>query len=629
VHQLAVAPARRALDKGEDRMTHTTPPSSQGLSHDPAWIEEKYRQERDKRLRPDGATQYVAIEIGSELEADPFVDSAPERDPVTEEVDVVILGGGYSGLLSAVRLRQAGVDDFRIVEKGADFGGTWYWNRYPGVACDVESYIYLPLLEELGYIPTERYAAGAEILEHARTIAKHYSLYETALFQTRADDVRWEEESGRWVVRSHRGDELRGRYVIMGTGGLLHRPKLPGIAGLGTFEGKAFHTSRWDYGYTGGDSKGGLTGLRGKRVAVIGTGATALQVVPHVAECAEHLYVIQRTPTAVDIRGNAPTGPEWAASLEPGWQRRRMENFDSLLAGLPQDEDLVSDQWTQIWGIPQLEIPGDGSAPDMAAYMQRVQENDHRQMERIRARVDELVNDPQTAEALKPWFGTHCKRPGFHDSYLQTFNRPNVTLVDTKGRGADRISAHAVHFDGRAYEVDCIIYATGFEAAVSPGRAGAFAIKGRDAITLEERWAEGVRTLHGIYVHGFPNLFIVGGIRQAAVSINVLFMNDEQAKHVAAVIADLLRREVRSVEITEAAEKQWAATMAEKSLYNEEATRACTPGFYNNEGNFKNGTPLFAAAYGGGPVEYIGVLAEWRRSGLEEHTIIDRAPSRA
>lgn len=609
-------------------MTDTTTTFNDGAAHDAAWIEEKYRQERDKRLRADGINQYVQVEIGSDVEADPFAPRVTPRDAVAEDTDVLILGGGYSGLLTAVNLRKEGIEDFLVVEKGADFGGTWYWNRYPGIACDVESYIYMPLLEEIGYIPTERYAGGAEILDHARAIAKHFSLYENALFQTRADDVRWDEGTARWIVATNRGDEIRARHVVLGTGGLLHRPKLPGIPGIETFEGKWFHTSRWDFDYTGGDSSGGLTGLKGKRVAVIGTGATALQVVPHVAEWAEHLYVVQRTPTAVDIRANAPTDKEWVASLQPGWQEQRMRNFDLLLAGFPQPMDLVGDQWTQIWGIPEPDLPTDGLAPDMAAFMAKVQENDLAQMERVRARVDELVDDPETAESLKPWFGTHCKRPGFHDGYLQTFNRPNVTLVDTKGRGAERISANAVHFDGKEYEVDVIIYATGFEAAVSPGRAGGFDVKGRDGLLLEDRWAEGVRTVHGILTHGFPNLFIVGGIRQAAVSINVLYINGEQAKHVAAVLKDLLGRDVRSAEVTADAELRWAAAMAEKSVYNEEATRACTPGFYNNEGNFDSGTPLFAAAYGGGPVEYIDVLTQWRQDGIKADLNVDAASCR-
>ncbi|WP_199435264.1 flavin-containing monooxygenase [Qaidamihabitans albus] len=595
---------------------------SAGIEEEYRRVEEKYRKERDKRLRPDGANQYIEVPIGSAIEADPFAPPPAERLPVTEEIDVLIVGGGYSGLLTAVHLRNKGVNDFRIIEKGADFGGTWYWNRYPGISCDVESYIYLPLLEELGYMPSERYAAGSEILDHARAIGRHYQLYDTALFQTRADDVRWDESDSRWVVHTDRNDIVRARHVVMTTGGLLHRPKLPGIPGLESFEGKWFHASRWDYSFTGGDAKGGLVGLQGKRVAVVGTGATALQVVPHVAEWADHLYVVQRTPSVVDIRANAPTDSEWAASLEPGWQRRRMENFDLLLAGFSQKEDLVNDQWTQLWGFPDPDPTEDGSSSDQESFMRKLRAYDHAQMERVRARVDELVDDPEVAAALKPWYATHCKRPGFHDKYLQTFNRENVTLVDTGGRGLDGISAHAIHVDSTAYDVDCIIYATGFEAAVSPGRAGGFTVRGRNGATLEERWKGAVRSVHGIYSNQFPNLFIVGGLRQAAVSINVLFVNGEQARHVAEMLQHLIQQDVRSFEVTAEAETRWAALMAEKSAYNEESTKACTPSFYNNEGDLEANTPLFAAFYGGGPVEYIDLLAKWRAEGFRDDTTV-------
>lgn len=580
-----------------------------------AAIQQRYREERDKRLRSDGATQYVEIEADSDFDVDPFVERVDQREPTNDEVEVVVVGAGIAGLLAAVHLRGAGIDDFRIVEKGGDFAGTWYWNRYPGLACDVESYIYMPLLEELGYMPTQRYATGAEVLEHCRSIAKHFSLYENALLQTRVTEVRWDEQRSRWLIETNRGDRLRARYLILGTGGLLHRPKLPGVPGLRSFEGHSFHTSRWDFSYTGGDSTGNLTGLRDKRVAIIGTGATAIQIVPHLAKDAKHAYVVQRTPSAIDIRAGSSTSPEWWHSLEPGWQKRRRANFEALLAGMPQEEDLVGDQWTQLWGVPPFEMPSDGSAPDMAAYLELVEKNDLEQMERIRARVDELVEDPQTAESLKPYFTTHCKRPCFNDSYLQSFNQPNVTLVDTRGKGVDRIARNAIHVGDNSYEVDCIIYATGFEAVASPARAGGFPVRGRGGVLLDERWRDGVKSLHGMYANGFPNMFIAGAVRQSALSINFPFIVEEQAHHIIEVIKDLRAKGMPTIEVTEGAERQWSAVMLEKSAYNEEMTRNCTPGFYNNEGNLADEKPLFADVYGGGPVEFVEVLNRWRDSG--------------
>ena len=589
-------------------------------------IEAKYRDERAKRIRSDGATQYRSIDIGSELEADLFNPDVAEREPKFGEVEVLLVGGGFSSIITAVELREKGLDDFLIIEKGADFGGTWYWNRYPGLSCDVEAYIYLPLLEETGYVPTERYATGTEIRNYAQDVGNRWRLYDSALFQTRVTEMVWSEDDRRWNIRTNRGDEIAARHVVLANGGLLHRPKLPGIPGLESFEGKAFHTSRWDYAYTGGDPSGGLTGLHDKRVALIGTGATALQVVPHLGADAKELFVFQRTPTAVDIRNNQPTDREWFAGLEPGWQRRRMINFDGLLAGIPQGEDLVGDQWTQVWGLPELELPADGSEPDMAAFQARLRANDHEQMERIRARVDEIVTDPATAESLKPWFATHCKRPGFHDEYLQTFNRPNVTLVDTKGAGPDRITANAIHFEGREYEVDCIIYATGFESTVSPGRAGGFPIIGRGGESLDDRWAESFRTLHGIMSAGFPNMYVVRGIRHAAVSINVLFVNAIQARHVVNLIADLESAGHSTIEITEAAENYWADKIAEQSVYDVGAVANCTPGYYNGEGDLDakgNAAPLWAQAFGGGHLAYEDLLAEWLRS--KQFAVLDQS----
>jgi cyclohexanone monooxygenase len=429
-------------------------------------------------------------------------------------------------------------------------------------------------------------------------------------------ESRWDEATNHWIIATNPGHQLRARYLILGSGALLHRPKLPGIPGVTSFAGRSFHTSRWDYSYTGGDSHGGLDRLRDKRVAIIGTGATAIQAVPHLAEAAQHLYVVQRTPSAVDIRANSYTNPKWWSRLAPGWQRRRRANFEALLAGEAQEEDLVADQWTEVWGVPPLMLPSDGSEPDLVSYRRLVEKNDFEQMERIRARVDEVVADPAIAELLKPYFTTHCKRPCFNDEYLRVFNRPNVTLVDTHGRGVERISHNAIHVGGASYEVDCIIFATGFEAAVSPARAGGFPIFGRGDVQLDERWRDGVKSLHGLYTHGFPNMFIVGAIRQSALTINFPFITEEQAHHIVEVIRLLRAERLPVFEVTESAEREWAQEMDANSVYDEEMTRNCTPGFYNNEGELTEQKPLFADVYGAGPIQFIDLLAQWRRSGL-------------
>jgi cyclohexanone monooxygenase len=583
---------------------------------DPDALREKYREERDKRLRADGNEQYVEVtgEFAHYVD-DPYV--APiTRDPLTDTVEVVVIGGGFGGLLAGARLREAGVDDVRVIEKGGDFGGTWYWNRYPGAMCDVESYIYLPLLEELGFMPTEKYSHAPEILAHRAAIGKHYDLYADALFQTEVTELRWDEADRRWEVATNRGDAIRARFVCMAAGP-LHRPKLPGIPGIESYEGHAFHTSRWDYDYTGGDSDGGLTGLRGKRVGIIGTGATAVQCVPHVGEAAEHLYVFQRTPSSIDVRDNRPTDPAWAASLEPGWQRRRMDNFNNLVSGLPEDEDLVNDGWTDIIGkllvMLRQETQGDFSVDGLMNTMELA---DFEKMESIRARVDTIVNDPTTADALKPYYRQFSKRPCFHDEYLQTFNRDNVDLVDTNGRGVERITPRGVVANGLEYELDCIIYATGFEVGTDYTRRAGYELIGRDGQTLTDKWADGARTFHGMHTNGFPNVFIFSNT-QAGFSVNFPHMLDENAKHAAFIISHALDNDIEVVETSVEAEDAWVQTIIDLAGNNLKFLEACTPGYYNNEGKpaERSGQNGF---FGGGSIAFIKLLEDWRAKGQLE-----------
>src|SRR5262245_41701340 len=258
-------------------MSKTLKPEFSNLGFDPDALREKYRHERDKRLRPDGNDQYVEVTGKfAHFVDDPYVEPGFIREPLTDEIDVVIIGGGFGGLLAGARFRQAGIDDIRIIEAGGDFGGTWYWNRYPGAQCDIESYCYLPLLEELGYMPKEKYSYAPEIYEHSQRIASAFNLYDAACFQTSVTGLKWDEDSARWIVSTDRNDAMKARFVVMATGP-LNRPKLPAVPGIEDFEGHTFHTSRWDYHYTGGDHSGGLTKLADKRVAIIGTGATAIQ----------------------------------------------------------------------------------------------------------------------------------------------------------------------------------------------------------------------------------------------------------------------------------------------------------------------------------------------------------------
>jgi cation diffusion facilitator CzcD-associated flavoprotein CzcO len=586
-----------------------------GIDFDPDVLRAKYREERDKRVRSDGNEQYVEVQGDfSRFVDDPYVDAGFTREPLTDEVAVLVIGGGFGGLLATARLREAGVADIRIIEKGGDFGGTWYWNRYPGAQCDIEAYIYLPLLEETGYIPKEKYSYAPEIMEHSQRIGRKFDLYRNALFQTQIRAITWNEEECRWIVTTDREDRFRARFVVM-SNGPLNRPKLPGIPGIDSYKGHTFHTSRWDYAYTGGDTTGNLHKLADKRVAIIGTGATAVQCVPYLAKDAQHLYVFQRTPSSVDERRNRPTDPEWVKTLTPGWQKQRMDNFNILVSGGHQDEDLVGDGWTDIFrslgGLLPVKTSADLSPRERGRMIELA---DFKKMNQVRARVDTIVKDKRTAEALKPWYRQFCKRPTFNDGYLPAFNRPNVTLVDTRGRGVDRITEKGLVFDGVEYAVDCIIFGTGFEVGTAYTRRAGFEIYGRGGKTLTEHWAGGLKTLHGFYSSGFPNCFHMG-ITQNGLTANFPHMLEEQARHITEVIEHTKLHEARSLEPTPEAEAEWVATIKQKAIHNQRFQRECTPGYYNNEGRPAESTGLFGEQYGGGPVEFHDIIRNWRADG--------------
>ncbi|MCX6398698.1 MAG: NAD(P)/FAD-dependent oxidoreductase [Propionibacteriales bacterium] len=587
---------------------------------DIAALRQKYAEERDKRLRTAGNDQYLRLTDQLDSTEDPHL-PVMEREPVTDHVEFTFIGGGFSGLVTGARVKEAGLQRVRLIDKAGDFGGVWYWNRYPGAMCDTASMVYMPLLEETGYVPTEKYAHGPEIYEHCQRIGKHYGLYDDALFHTQVTEVEWIERDERWLVRTNRGDAFTTTYLGMGTGP-LHVAKLPGLEGIKDFRGKSFHTSRWDYDYTGGDPSGAaMTGLADKRVAIIGTGATSIQAVPELAKHAGELFVFQRTPSAVDVRDNHPIDPEWFASVTtPGWQQRWLDSFIALWDSVLSDpseldldqEDLVQDGWTDlgrrmgaaIKGVPPEEF-------SLERMMLAIEATDSVKMTEIRARVDSIIEDPETAEKLKAWFNQMCKRPCFHDEYLPSFNRPNVHLVDTDGQGVERIDEKGVVVDGKLYEVDCIIYASGFEfyGTDAVDRAG-YDVVGPNRRRLSEHWAEGMRTLWGQQVHGFPNLFIQQLFQGAFLGSNIPHNLVDTARTIALIVKHMQANGYTQVQPTAAAEDAWIDLLLThgRPLGNAE----CTPGYYNNEGKELSLKDRHNVGYPMGSGAFFRMMDKWR-----------------
>lgn len=609
-----------------DCETTTTPDSI-----DITGLRQKYAQERAKRLRAEGSKQYLELEddFAGYYEVDPYTPVVP-RDPITADIDVAVLGGGFAGLLAAAHLKKAGVHDVRIIELAGDFGGVWYWNRYPGIQCDNESYCYIPMLEELNFMPSKKFADGPEIYQHCRNIGKHFRLYDSAIFSTQVKQLRWDDGINRWRIATNRGDDIRARFVVMASGP-FHRPKLPGIPGIGDFTGHSFHTARWDYSYTGGDSTGGLDKLADKRVAVVGTGATGVQVIPFLARYAKQLYVFQRTPSTVDARDNAPTDPDWVKTLQPGWQKDRQRNFHAwTFEGMSLTEpDLVCDFWTELGRNTAARVLAldDPAALTTEQFVAIREEEDYRVMERLRRRVVDIVENPQTAEALKPYYRFLCKRPCSNDDYLDAFNRPNVTLVDVSGsKGVERATANGLFAGGVEYEVDCIIYASGFEITTDIDRRYSIeAIEGRDGRSLFDHWRDGYQTLHGMTSRGFPNQFFTG-FTQVGISANISANYELQGEHIAYIIAEALARGVTTVEPSQEAQDDWGATIRETAVDNSAFEAACTPGYYNNEGG-GGGEGIrshLGEPYGPGFYAFGDLLRIWRDNGDLKGLVLDK-----
>jgi cation diffusion facilitator CzcD-associated flavoprotein CzcO len=591
------------------------------LDFEPDEIDRRYESERGRRMGPE---RFAQLEEGTDrfkaYSRDPWVDPDFTRPAITDHTEVIVNGGGWGGLLVGARLHDAGVTDIRIIDEAGDFGGTWYWNRYPGAMCDTEAHMYLPLLEETNYAPKHRYSYAPEIAEHARRIGRKYGLYNKACFQTMITDAVWIDEESRWLVTTDRGDRMTANYLVLACGRQA-RPKLPAIPGIEDFSGRMFHSSRWDYNYTGGDTAGNLTGLAGKAVGIVGTGASAIQVIPEVAKWARHLYVFQRTPSAVSSRDQRETGPNWVDRSQPGWQRRRQENFQANIVGERPATDDVHDGWTAISAALSIYSPesvapvlGRQPSPQEMAFLAKIA--DHRVMNEIRARCSKIVKDAATARLLTPWYRFRCKRPCYHDGYYETYNRDNVDLVDTSS-GIERITSAGIVVGGRAYPLDCLIFATGFEHGITYTQLIGFDPTGRGNVKLSEHWADGTRSLHGMMTDRFPNLTFVFLNRHLSPTTNATHLLDEEANHIAHLISSTRAKNASAFEPTSDAVDAYTRHIAEspggQSL---EFYQQCTPGYFNAEGTAtKNEDLYFAGRFGEGPRAYFAMLKAWRNAG--------------
>ncbi|KAJ5113013.1 hypothetical protein N7456_001547 [Penicillium angulare] len=625
-----------------------------------AKLKARYEEERQKRLRDDGYAQFIHVAKSDPYKHfadDPFVDTTTIR-PMQEKFpdnrcEILIIGAGWAGIQNAVRMVQAGIpaEDIRIIDSAGGFGGTWYWNRYPGLMCDIESYSYLPYLEETGYVPKHRYAQGEEIREYANLVTRKWNIAECGVFQTQAQKIVWDEAAKEWqvnLVQCRKGGpaeknlQIRARFVVIGAG-ILNLPKLPNVPGILKYQGEIFHSSRWAYDITGGspqDPSLSMSKLKDKRVAIIGTGATGVQLVPQLARSAKHLYVVQRTPANVDDRDQRETDKEWFQKVtqSPNWQRERMRNFHQFFTlGKTPEINLVDDGWTRAPGL--LGWTGNADGPkrpeEIPAYLEQMYQVDTPRQARIHARVDKHVKDPVTAAKLKPWYPLWCKRPAFHDDYLEAFNRENVTLIDvsSKKSAIDQITEDSLVIGDEMHQVDVIIFATGFLAppAGTPAEKANIFVIGLDGVSMTEEWPRvGPTTLHGVIDAKFPNLFL-SGPQQASTSGNYRFNLDETAKHTAYILSESKRRAGDNakfaISVTNEAAEEWAMEVTMRSAPMA-IVLGCTPSYINLEGDLDRVPAeqqmLLARSglWGWGIENWIEVIEKWRAEGSMKGILI-------
>jgi len=482
-----------------------------------------------------------------------------------EAYDVVVVGAGFAGMYMLHRLRGRGFS-VRVYEQGGDVGGTWYWNRYPGARCDVESMQYSysfsdELQQEWNW--SERYAPQAEILKYANHVADRFNLRADIQLNTCVDRAVFDENTGTWQVTTSDGKTVTARFVVLATG-CLSNARVPDIKGLSDFKGKVYHTGHWPHEQVN---------FTGQRVGVIGTGSSAIQSVPVIAQQARHLYVFQRTPNfSIPARNAELTAEEREAFRRNYPEIRRFareEARNGIYAELP-DRGALDDgdnarraKYEQRWAK--------GGLTFMLAYNNLILDKaaNDTAADFVRDKIAEIVKDPETAKLLQP--DNHpigSKRICVDTEYYAAFNRPNVTLVDIRSNGIEEILPNAVRTGGKNYEIDALVLATGFDAMT--GSVARIDIRGRGGKTLNQKWAEGPKTYLGLMSEGFPNLFIITGPGSPSVLSNMIVSIEQHVDWITDCLAFMRDRGLETMEATKAAEDQWVAhvnEVAHQTLY--------------------------------------------------------------
>ena len=481
------------------------------------------------------------------------------------QYDAVIVGAGFAGLYMLHRLRQ---DGFRAIvfEAGSGVGGTWYWNRYPGARCDVESMEYSysfsdALQQEWEW--TERYAGQPEILRYANHVAERFDLGRDIVFDTRVTSARFDDAAAFWDVETDTGRTVSARHCILATG-CLSSANLPDFEGRDSFQGETYHTGRWPH--EGVD-------FTGKRVGIIGTGSSAIQAIPVIAQQAEHLTVFQRTPNYSIPARNAPIDPNLVQEIKaeyPAFRERNYREPAGFGSKIPKNDQAALEDAEESRARNFAKRWERGGFGFLSAYNDLIVNRDANDTAAgfVRERIRETVADPATAELLCPDNVIGCKRPCLDTGYFETYNRPNVELVDVRANPIERITREGIVVAGREHAVDCIVFATGFDAMT--GAMLSIDIRGRQGRTLTDKWAAGPVTYLGLTTSGFPNLFMISGPGSPSVLTNMIVSIEQHVEWIADCMGHLRDEGLAAIEATPAAEDDWVMhvnAVADQTLY--------------------------------------------------------------